>query len=251
MIPNNLVQPVWNQKQLPAGTHYVYVPNDFADYDEVWAHLMVHGTNGAPTSGNIIVKWQISHPQASGGYHDQNPIWNDLNYKQNSHLFHSGLDWPYKVVRTVPATFSPEVEFIRGLRLGTGRVRLKVTVNFAGGTSPSYTVSLALYARRSTADIKPTPQPKYLSSLNTLYDYVRDVWGYTIRNKDSGLAKIMMKNGSTSGTLLISEHLAGDASITRMFERPIRFESGLYPEVTLGGSNGIDITVYTTDNIDT
>ncbi len=250
MIPNNAVYPIWNQRQLSSGINYVYVPNDYADFDEVWAHLMIHGTNGSPTSGNIQVTWQTSHPQAGGSYHDVNAIWQDLNYKNNSHLLHSGLDFPYKLVRTVPTTFSPFVEYIRGIRLGTGRVRLKVVVNFSGGTNPSYTISLALYPRRSTPDIRPIPQPKMLSANNTLYDYVRDIWGYSIRNLDSALAKVQFKNGSTSGISQIGEHLVADGSIVRMFDRPIRFDSGLFLEETLGGANGLNVIIYTTDNID-
>lgn len=249
--PSNLVRPIWNQAQISGGSKYIEVPNEFSAYDEVWYHLQVHGTNGTPTSGNIIVTWQMSHPQNGGGYHDEDPIWQDIRFEENSHLFHSGLTWPAKVVKTVSSSFSPIVEYIRGIRLSTGRVRLKILPTFAGGTNPSYTMSLAIYARRSTPDIKPTPRAKYLSANNTNYDYVRDVWGYMMRNKDAALAKVMLKNGSAASILQLAEHLPADGSVTRMFDRPVRFDNGLWLEMTTGGINGIDVTVYTTDNIDT
>lgn len=248
-IPENLVIPIWNQENITGGSKYIYVPNDFSDYDEVWAHIMIHGTEGEPTSGNLQIKWQISHPQAGGSYHDVNPIWQDLDYKQNGHLFHSGLDFPFKIVRTVEETFEPAVEFIRGIRLATGRVRLKIIPTFAGGTNPSYVISLSLYARRATPDMKPIPQPKLLTQNNTLYDYIRDVWGVSIRNKDDGVAKVLFKNGGNSNDLRWAEQLSANGSITRILDRPIRFEDGLYLEEALGGSNGLDIIVFTTDNI--
>lgn len=250
MIPNNLVQPIWNQKSIGAGSYPITVPNDFADYDEVWAHVLIHGTNGTPTSGNIQASWQVSHPQAGGGYHDENPIWTDLSYKQNSHLFHSGLTFPIKLARTVPATFNPMPEYIRGIRLATGRVRLKFTVNLSGGTDPAYIISLAIYARRTTPEIKPILTAKILTQAATVYDYVRDVWGYSIRNKDSALGKVLLKNGAANGPVLLAEHLQADGSIIRRFETPIRFDSGVYLETSQGGTNGFDITLYTSDNID-
>lgn len=249
-IPNNAVFPVWNKKAIKAGTHFIHVPNDYADYDEVWAHVLVHGANGTPTTGNIMMTWQISHPQAGGSYHDVSPIWQDLNYKHNSHLLHSGLDFPYKVVRTVPASFTPLPEYVRGLRLGTGRVRIKININLTGGTDPSYSISLALYARRSTTDMKPIPQPKYLTGVNTTYDYIRDVWGYSIRNKDTNPAKVILKNQDTNGTVMLAEHLAAEGNIIRMFDRPVRFESGVFAQVNTGGANGVDVTLYTNDNIE-
>lgn len=249
--PNNIVRPVWNQALITGGSKFVEVPNEFSEYDEVWYHLQVHGTNGAPASGNIIVTWQMSHPQNGGGYHDEDPIWQDIRYEENSHMFHSGLTFPYKIVRTVPTTFSPIVDYVRGVRLSTGRIRLKLITSFGGGTTPSYTMSLSIYARRATPDMKPIPRAKQLPANNTIYDYVRDVWGYTIRNKDSAAAKVMLKNGSISAVAQLAEHLPADGSVTRMFERPIRFDAALYLEYTVGGANGVDIVIYTTDNIDT
>ncbi|MED3932979.1 hypothetical protein [Priestia megaterium] len=226
------------------------MPNDFADYDEVWAHVLIHGTNGSPTSGSVQAAWQVSHPQAGGGYHDQNPIWNDISYKYNSHLFHSGLTFPLKLARTVPASFNPMPEYIRGIRLATGRIRLKLTVTLAGGTDPSYIISLAIYARRATADMKPILNIKTLTQTSTLYDYVRDIWGYSIRNKDAALGKVLLKNGATGGPVLVAEHLQADGSVVKQFDRPIRFESGVFLETSQGGSNGFDITLYTSDNVD-
>lgn len=248
--PNNTVFPVWNKKTITSGTKYIYVPNDFADYDELWAHVLVHGANGSPTSGNVQMIWQISHPQSGGSYHDVSPIWQDLNYKHNSHLLHSGLDFPYKVVRTVPATFTTLPDYVRGVRLGTGRVRIKILINLNGGTDPSYSISLALYGRRSTSDMKPIPQPKYLTTVNVTLDYIRDVWGYSVRNKDTSPAKVLLKNQDTNGTVMLAEHLDSEGSSVKMFDRPIRFESGVFTQVNAGGVNGVDVTLYTTDNIE-
>lgn len=155
-MPTNLTQPIYNKEQIPAGETIIFLPNDFAQYDELWAHVRIQGTNGSPTSGSLRAIWQTEHPQDSGDYTDLNPTYLDLDTSRNAHILHGGIDFPKYLTNKVLSTFSPPIEYIRGVKIYTPRIRLKLIADFQGGTNPAYIVSIAYHLRKTSAESRIT-----------------------------------------------------------------------------------------------
>lgn len=248
---NNFTKKIYNKETvLVQGDTIILVPTDFNQYDELWAHVRVQGTSGSPTSGTLKATWQLEHPQDGGSTQDASPTFQDLNVFNNGHLLHGGVDWPFYLATTVPATFSPYAEYIRGIKLQTPRVRLKFTASFTGGTNPAYIVSVSYHLRRSSSESKPMFNVQ-ADGASSGHSNIRDVWGYSIRNKDaSAVLNVEFRNDYTisTGALKIVENVPPNGSITHMFDRPIRFGSGLYVGIT-AGAGGASVITYTTDNL--
>lgn len=243
----NLVQPLWNKREVDSGAKYVYVPNDFHAYDELWAHVRVHGISGTPSAANLVVKWQIAHPQDGGGYTSTSLNWRDLEPTRNGHLFISGLDWPKFVSNGTDA--AKWIDFVRGVRLGTGMVRLAFISTITGGTDPKYTISVSLFARSASGHTTAIPQPKVLTVENNNYNYIQDLWGYSLSNPTTDAVFVTFRNGSGAGDIIARAFVPGETTVTHEYPWPMRFSTGLYYAVSVTGKISQPI-VYTTDNLD-
>lgn len=247
MTPPNLLQPVWNRRSITAGTKIVYVPNDWHAYDEVWAHVRVHGTTGNPTSGFLTCNWQIAHPQDSGDRTRVGLEWRNVDPDRNGHLFVGGLDWPRRVARGVePAMW---IDLVRGLKLGTGLVRLQFVATLAGGTNPAYEVSVSLFARRALGHAMPMPQGKELTAENNLYNYISAVWGYSLPNPGASPVTVEFRNGGADGPVTVREVVPAGETVVRSFPWPLAHKFGLYYAVSDTGILGVPV-IWTTDNLD-
>lgn len=249
---NNLTKPIYNKIDVvKQGNTIILAPTDFDQYDELWAHVRVQGVTGSPTSGTLKATWQIEHPQDGGSTHDANPTFIDLNVFNNGHLLHGGLDWPMLLASTVPETFTPYAEYIRGIKLQTPRIRLKFTANFSGGTDPAYIVSVSYHMKRASSESRPMFNVQ-ADGGSAGHSKIRDVWGYTILNKDAAApCTIEFRNDYTitNGALKTVEAVPAGGSVSHMFERPIRFGSGLYVNFASVGAGGASVLIYTSDNL--
>jgi len=249
VTPPNLTHPKWNRRSITAGTKIAKVPDEWSAYDELWAHLVVHGVTGSPSACTVKPYWQIAHAQDSGGRHDQDPTWRTLDWRRESNLLVGGIDWPVAALRN--ATADADLSYVRGITLGAGRVRLAVDVALAGGTSPKAVLSLSLHARKGTsAPPAPLLNPEVLAVENQLYGYIRDVWGYSVSNAGESSVLVTLRSGASNGEVVAQERLAAGVQVTRHMPRPLRCASGLYFAVSETGVLSDAPVVYTSDNID-